>query len=117
MKPREPARPSTRRRIAGDLPAISRHFLPVRLRGIHVLRARIARMKRGETIMRRVHRILGALRADRRGSVASFLGISIIPIVAAVGLSVDAGRGWLVKSRLSSAIDAAGLAGGRVITS
>lgn len=67
--------------------------------------------------MRRVHRFLGALRADRRGGVASFLGIAIIPIVAAIGLSVDAGRGWLVKSRLSSAIDAAGLAGGRVITS
>lgn len=74
-------------------------------------------MNWGETIMIRILRFFGALRADQRGGVVSFIAISIIPMVAAVGLSVDAARGWLVKSRLSSAIDAAGLAGGRVITS
>ena len=42
---------------------------------------------------------------------------AIVPLVAAIGLSIDGARGWLVKSRLSQAIDAAGLAGGRVISS
>jgi Flp pilus assembly protein TadG len=60
---------------------------------------------------------LNALRADRRGSVAWLLAAAIVPLVAAIGLSIDGARGWLVKSRLSQAIDAAGLAGGRVISS
>jgi Flp pilus assembly protein TadG len=97
-------------------PGFPRRFLPIRLRGIHALRPRIARIKRGETIMRRVIRALRALRVDRRGSVAAFLGLAIIPLVAAVGLSVDAARGWLYKSRLGSALDSAALAGGRIYT-
>lgn len=60
---------------------------------------------------------LKALRVDRRGSVAWLLAAAIVPLVAAIGLSIDGARGWLVKSRLSQAIDAAGLAGGRVISS
>jgi Flp pilus assembly protein TadG len=67
--------------------------------------------------MRRIHRAIRALRADRRGSVAWLMAAAIVPLVAAIGLSVDGARGWLVKSRLSQAIDAAGLAGGRVINS
>jgi Flp pilus assembly protein TadG len=66
--------------------------------------------------MRRILRILDALRADRRGSVAWLMAAAIVPLIAAIGLSVDGARGWLVKARLSQAIDAAGLAGGRVIT-
>jgi Flp pilus assembly protein TadG len=69
------------------------------------------------SIARGVAATLNALRADRRGSVAWLMAGAIIPLVAAIGLSVDGARGWLVKSRLSQAIDAAGLAGGRVISS
>lgn len=67
--------------------------------------------------MRRIHRVFAELRADRRGSVAWLLAGAIVPLIAAIGLSVDGARGWLLKSRLSQAIDAAGLAGGRVISS
>lgn len=66
--------------------------------------------------MRRILRTFEALRADRRGSVAWLMAAAIVPLIAAIGLSVDGARGWLVKARLSQAIDAAGLAGGRVIT-
>jgi Flp pilus assembly protein TadG len=67
--------------------------------------------------MRRIRCAFLSLCADRRGSVAWLMAAAIVPLVAAIGLSVDGARGWLVKSRLSQAIDAAGLAGGRVITS
>ncbi len=52
---------------------------------------------------------------DRRGSIAIFLGLAVIPLVGAIGIGVDAARGFLVRSRLSQALDAAALAGGRVM--
>jgi len=58
--------------------------------------------------------LVGAAR-DRRGSVATFLAATIIPLVAFCGLAVDTSRGYLMKSRLSYALDAAALAGGRVM--
>ncbi|MGI9437205.1 MAG: pilus assembly protein TadG-related protein [Geminicoccaceae bacterium] len=39
--------------------------------------------------------------------------LAIIPIFAIVGLAVDGGRGYMLQSKLSFAVDAAGLAGGR----
>lgn len=65
-------------------------------------------------------RILHPLRAlarDRRGATAIFIAVAIVPLVAFVGLAIDTTRGYLVKSRLGTAIDAAALAGGRVFTS
>lgn len=50
---------------------------------------------------------------DERGALAAIMGLAIIPLFAAIGLAVDGGRGYLLKSKLSYAIDAAGLAGGR----
>ncbi len=52
-----------------------------------------------------------------RGATALFLGFATIPLFGFVGLAVDASRGYMVKSRLSHALDAAGLAGGRVFFS
>lgn len=52
---------------------------------------------------------------NRRGGVATFLAATIIPLVAFVGLAVDTGRGYLMKTRLNYALDAAALAGGRVM--
>ncbi|MFQ5617798.1 MAG: VWA domain-containing protein [Rhodospirillales bacterium] len=52
------------------------------------------------------------LRLDRRGAVAVFLAFAIIPMIGFVGIATDTARAYLVKSRLSSALDAAGLAGG-----
>ncbi|MDA5193916.1 pilus assembly protein TadG-related protein [Govanella unica] len=50
------------------------------------------------------------LRRSKDGSVAAYVGLSIVVLVGAVGISIDAGRGYLVQSKLSSALDAAGLA-------
>jgi Flp pilus assembly protein TadG len=54
---------------------------------------------------------------DERGAVAIFLASGIIVLVGVVGLGVDTIRGYLVQSRLSAALDSAGLAGGRVMFS
>ena len=56
--------------------------------------------------LRRLHR-------DDRGAIAALVGLEIIPLFAAIGLAVDSARGYMLKSKLSYAIDAAGLAGGR----
>jgi Flp pilus assembly protein TadG len=45
------------------------------------------------------------------------VGLAIIPLFAAIGLAVDGARGYMLKSKLSYAIDAAGLAGGRAFDS
>ena len=56
-----------------------------------------------------------ALAHCHRGAVSAVVALSIAPMVATVGLAIDTARGYLVKARLSQAIDAAGLAGGRVM--
>ncbi len=50
---------------------------------------------------------------DERGAVLVFLALATIPLIGFVGIGTDVARAYLVKSRLSSALDAAGLAGGR----
>jgi Flp pilus assembly protein TadG len=50
---------------------------------------------------------------DERGAVMVFLAFATIPLIGFVGVGTDVARAYLVKSRLSSALDAAGLAGGR----
>jgi Flp pilus assembly protein TadG len=64
-----------------------------------------------------VVRLLRDLASDRRGGVAMILGLAIIPLFAIIGLSIDTTRAYMIKSRLSSAVDAAALAGGRVFMS
>jgi Flp pilus assembly protein TadG len=60
---------------------------------------------------------LRRLAADQRGNVAIILGLAVIPLFVTLGLAVDGSRGYLVKSKLQDAIDAAGLAGGRALES
>jgi hypothetical protein len=55
------------------------------------------------------------LLADRRASAAPLVGLMAFVLLGATGLAVDTARGYLIKSKLSSAIDAAALAGGRDI--
>ena len=50
---------------------------------------------------------------DRQGGIQILLGLALIPLLGGVGLAVDASRGYLVKARLSEAVDAAALAGAR----
>ncbi|MGF1641171.1 MAG: pilus assembly protein TadG-related protein [Rhodospirillales bacterium] len=52
------------------------------------------------------------LAADRRGGVAVFLALAIVPLMGFIGIGFDTARAYMVKSRLGSAVDAAGLAGG-----
>lgn len=53
---------------------------------------------------------------DRRATMHILLAAGIIPLVGAVGLAVDSSRAFVVKSRLSHAVDVAALAGARVYT-
>ncbi len=50
---------------------------------------------------------------DRRGGIAIILAIALVPLVGLIGIGTDTGRAYIVKSRLSSALDAASLAGGQ----
>jgi Mg-chelatase subunit ChlD len=61
----------------------------------------------------KITKFLTRLGDCRRGGVAVFLALAIVPIVGFVGIGTDVARAYLVKSRLSSALDAAALAGGR----
>jgi len=57
--------------------------------------------------------LVGRFLNDQRGAIFAMVALAIIPIFAGLALAVDLGRGYLLKSKLSYAIDAAGLAGGR----
>jgi len=52
------------------------------------------------------------VRQDSGAAIVLF-ALATVPMVAFVGMGTDTARAYLVKSRMSSALDAAGLAGGR----
>jgi Mg-chelatase subunit ChlD len=58
---------------------------------------------------------LGAFRRDEEGAVAVLVAAAVIPLIGALGLATDTARGYMVKARLSQALDAAALAGGKNI--
>src|SRR5215510_6843129 len=68
-------------------------------------------------MINRLARMLGLFRRDQRGNVAVIVGASIIPLIGALGLATDTARGYLVKARLSQALDTAALAGAKVFYS
>jgi len=51
---------------------------------------------------------------DRRGAMVVLVAAAAIPLVAFLGVAADAARGYMVKARLSQALDAAGLAGAQM---
>ncbi|MGF1659413.1 MAG: TadE/TadG family type IV pilus assembly protein [Rubrimonas sp.] len=53
--------------------------------------------------------------SHRRGNVALLFGLAALPLMASIGLAVDAGRAYLVQNRMAKALDAAGLAAARVV--
>ncbi|MEO3474215.1 pilus assembly protein TadG-related protein [Roseomonas sp. CAU 1739] len=61
--------------------------------------------------MKRLWRLL----RDRRGAVALMAGLSIIPLLTMAGAAIDLTRLYILHSRLVTAVDAAALAGARVI--
>lgn len=50
------------------------------------------------------------------GAVAIMVALSMVILLGAVGLVVDAGLAYLVKARLNAAVDSAALAGARAVT-
>jgi len=52
---------------------------------------------------------------DEGGNTIIFMGAALIPILALIGGGVDASRGYMAKSRLQQACDAATLAGRRAV--
>ncbi len=75
-----------------------------------------------ETVMKniksptlRIKEIWLRMASDRRGVTAVIFALAFIPMVLAVGVSVDLGKGYLVRERLASTSDAAGLAIGSAI--
>lgn len=65
------------------------------------------------TLATALSRALRAFPSDRRGGIQILLGLALIPLMGGIGLAIDASRGYLVKARLSEAVDAAALAGAR----
>ncbi|MEM7223188.1 MAG: pilus assembly protein [Pseudomonadota bacterium] len=53
----------------------------------------------------------------REGAVLPMMALVIVPLVAFIGLAVDASRGYMVKARLGNALDAAALAGAQSVQS
>jgi Flp pilus assembly protein TadG len=66
-----------------------------------------AKASKAGGLLRRLHR-------DRSGTVGIMFGLLVIPLTAVVGLAVDFGRVYHVKSHTQAALDAAALAAGRV---
>lgn len=54
---------------------------------------------------------------DQRGAVAIWVGISLTVFIGCAGMAVDTARGYMLKSRLSQALDAAALAGAKSLGS
>src|SRR5439155_3090551 len=54
-------------------------------------------------------------RRRQRGTAFAYIGFSLFALVGFTGLAVDLGRGYVVKSHLSKAVDAAALAAARRI--
>jgi Flp pilus assembly protein TadG len=65
----------------------------------------------------RIKALLAPVIGDRRGAAAMILAFTMIPMFGAVGLAVDSSLGYLLRSRMSKALDTAGLAAGRVVLS
>lgn len=67
----------------------------------------------GKMIMlKRVCALLREFTVSRRGNVAMMFGIALVPIMIAAGVGLDFARSALVRSQMSTALDAAALAVG-----
>ena len=62
----------------------------------------------------RLSAFFGRWARDKRGSYAVIFAISLVPILIAIGAAIDLSQAYMVKQRLTRALDAAGLAVGGV---
>ena len=60
------------------------------------------------------HAFLEKFAHDERGAVAVWVGLALITFVGCAGMAVDTTRGYMVKARLSQALDAAAVGCGAV---
>jgi Flp pilus assembly protein TadG len=60
-------------------------------------------------------RLLRRLLRDRRGGIAMMAGLAILPLLTMAGAAIDLTRLYILHSRLITSVDAAALAGARVI--
>ena len=60
--------------------------------------------------------VINSFIRQKAGNIAVIVALSLIPVMVASGAVVDLGRAYMVKSRLSSALDAAGLAVGSSVS-
>ena len=51
---------------------------------------------------------------NRNGSMITWVAVSLVPLMISAGLASDIARGFVLRSELAAALDAAALAGGRV---
>ena len=70
-----------------------------------------------EKLLRRFRQAGRNALRDQKGGMGMFMAVGMAAFVGFAGVSVDVMRGYLIQSRLSSALDAAGLAGARVMFS
>ena len=62
----------------------------------------------------RFRALVSRWKVDQRGSYAVIFAISLVPILIAIGAAIDLSQAYIVKQRLTRALDAAGLAVGGV---
>ena len=63
-----------------------------------------------------IRQLFFGLAGDERGNMMMYVGFSIMALVGASGSAIDMGRAQYVQARMSSALDAAGLAAGAIIS-
>ncbi len=80
-----------------------------------VMRGSIA--KQFGVLLAAVARFTGLRRfaENQRGAVAVLIAVAVVPLFGFIGVATDAARGYMFKAKLQQAVDAAALAGGRVI--
>lgn len=96
---------------AGDWTIISERIEAMRefLQHSDVSQGKVKAARRGSTLRR--------LAGNERGSVALWVGLALITFVGCAGMAIDTARGYMVKARLSQALDAAALAGAKSLLS
>lgn len=74
------------------------------------------RIARWRNAARNVSRCVRRVEEDESGSTLALVALSIVILVAFIGLSIDTARGYMLKQRLSYAVDAAALAAAKATT-
>ena len=58
----------------------------------------------------------GETPAKCRGSIAVISALSIVVLIATIGLALDSGLGYIIRTKLNAAVDSAGIAAARAVS-